>query len=242
MPVRKYSSLELAFLAAIHADPRDDALRLIFADWLEEQGNALGELIRWQIVTRRRVDVYIGRSEIRFAGIHEPRQGETVSPQAASLPFNNKWFSSVILPEANKWLRPFPRECRHRIPQVCFERGLPCVEWSVRSVEHLSLLEGILQRLRPHFRVNGLILPLDRMQMKIDAVLRHPALARVNCLSVPINCGPEPLREFIAHLADTDLPNRIERLYFLGVRNASASVIAIRDHALAILGQRMRVT
>ncbi|HTU22027.1 MAG TPA: TIGR02996 domain-containing protein [Gemmataceae bacterium] len=37
---------EDAFVAAILASPCDDTLRLVFADWLEEQGDARGELLR----------------------------------------------------------------------------------------------------------------------------------------------------------------------------------------------------
>src|SRR5947208_16752710 len=37
-----------AFLAAIVDDPDDDSLRLIYADWLEEQGDPRGEFIRVQ--------------------------------------------------------------------------------------------------------------------------------------------------------------------------------------------------
>jgi uncharacterized protein (TIGR02996 family) len=39
---------EQAFLAAILADPDDDAPRLVFADWLEERGDPRGEFIRGQ--------------------------------------------------------------------------------------------------------------------------------------------------------------------------------------------------
>src|SRR5262249_52162165 len=45
---QKFSNEELAVLSAIHADPATDAPRLIYADWLEERGNPLGELIRLQ--------------------------------------------------------------------------------------------------------------------------------------------------------------------------------------------------
>lgn len=37
---------EAAFLAEIHADPYDDTARLIYADWLEEQGDARSEFVR----------------------------------------------------------------------------------------------------------------------------------------------------------------------------------------------------
>jgi sulfatase modifying factor 1 len=37
---------EHAFIQAMHEDPEDTSLRLIFADWLEERGDLRGELIR----------------------------------------------------------------------------------------------------------------------------------------------------------------------------------------------------
>ena len=45
---RKPASLEDAFLQPIIANPNDDTPRLIFADWLEEQGNPRGTFIRLQ--------------------------------------------------------------------------------------------------------------------------------------------------------------------------------------------------
>src|SRR5262249_8011657 len=35
-----------SFLAAISAAPDDDALRLVYADWLEERGDVRGEYLR----------------------------------------------------------------------------------------------------------------------------------------------------------------------------------------------------
>src|SRR5437762_1241175 len=41
---------EASFLQAIRADPDDDAVRLIFADWLEDQGDTpRAEFIRLQV-------------------------------------------------------------------------------------------------------------------------------------------------------------------------------------------------
>jgi uncharacterized protein (TIGR02996 family) len=37
---------ERGFLEAIAAEPDDDGLRLIYADWLEERGDPRGELVR----------------------------------------------------------------------------------------------------------------------------------------------------------------------------------------------------
>lgn len=48
IPTRPVSSADQAFLQAIAATPADDAPRLIYADWLEEHGDPLGEFIRVQ--------------------------------------------------------------------------------------------------------------------------------------------------------------------------------------------------
>lgn len=45
----KLSDEEKAFRQAIIEEPDDDGIRLIYADWLEEQGNPRGEFIRLQI-------------------------------------------------------------------------------------------------------------------------------------------------------------------------------------------------
>src|SRR5580658_8218580 len=37
---------EAAFLQAMQENPEDTALRLVFADWLEERGDSRGELVR----------------------------------------------------------------------------------------------------------------------------------------------------------------------------------------------------
>lgn len=46
MAVRKWSDEDRAFARAIHESPLDDMPRLIYADWLEEQGDPLGAFIR----------------------------------------------------------------------------------------------------------------------------------------------------------------------------------------------------
>ena len=48
---------EAAFLAAILADPDDDAPRLVFADWLDERGDCRGE---WLRLTVRRDELVRG--------------------------------------------------------------------------------------------------------------------------------------------------------------------------------------
>jgi carbon storage regulator len=45
---RPFSLEEAAFFQAIAADPGDEDIRLVFADWLEERGDPLGEFLRTQ--------------------------------------------------------------------------------------------------------------------------------------------------------------------------------------------------
>jgi carbon storage regulator len=45
---RLSSPEEAAFLQAIAEDPADEGVRLVFADWLQERGDPLGEFIRTQ--------------------------------------------------------------------------------------------------------------------------------------------------------------------------------------------------
>jgi carbon storage regulator len=46
LPARPSSPEESAFVQAIQEEPGDEGQRLIFADWLEERGDPLGEFLR----------------------------------------------------------------------------------------------------------------------------------------------------------------------------------------------------
>src|SRR5271154_4570735 len=48
---------EYSFLQAMLANPSDAALRLIFADWLEERGDPRGELLRLTHTLTQSIDV-----------------------------------------------------------------------------------------------------------------------------------------------------------------------------------------
>lgn len=50
--------LEAGMLAAIEREPEDDALRSVYADWLEERGDPRGEYLRLEIAAH-------GRGELR---------------------------------------------------------------------------------------------------------------------------------------------------------------------------------
>src|SRR5262249_53570379 len=44
---------EQAFLMAIMERPNDDATKLVYADWLEEQGDPRGEFLQWMVKVRQ---------------------------------------------------------------------------------------------------------------------------------------------------------------------------------------------
>jgi uncharacterized protein (TIGR02996 family) len=46
----------VSFLLALPADPHEDINRLVYADWLEEQGHPLAELLRLQVAIRALAD------------------------------------------------------------------------------------------------------------------------------------------------------------------------------------------
>jgi uncharacterized protein (TIGR02996 family) len=83
---------EQALLAAIRAHPDDDAPRLIYADWLEERGDARGEFLRAECLLAR----------------HSPRHGEyprlKARLRAIGLRLEVGWLALVS--RAPVWLEP----------------------------------------------------------------------------------------------------------------------------------------
>lgn len=61
---RKAASTEDAFLHTILDNPEDDIPRLVFADWLEEQGNPRGTFIRLQCQRAKLTRFDAGWSEL----------------------------------------------------------------------------------------------------------------------------------------------------------------------------------
>src|SRR5262245_1361961 len=81
-----------AFLQAILETPDDDAPRLVYADWLEEQGDPHGPFIRLQCQLAAMADddprrLLLEAEEARLeAGLREALQGHTRPPWAAKVP------------------------------------------------------------------------------------------------------------------------------------------------------------
>src|SRR5262245_15898045 len=82
---------QAAFLAAIRDDPDDDGPRLIFADWLEEQGDPRGEFIRVQCALAR-----LER--------HDPRRAElTCREQELLGEYGDAWLGMLPAYEGISW-------------------------------------------------------------------------------------------------------------------------------------------
>jgi uncharacterized protein (TIGR02996 family) len=107
-----------AFLQAILAQPADPAPRLIYADWLEEQGDPQTELFRLQYALTRSADV-----ENRAA--LEARQQQLLDagvPPAAVTIINSIGMKLALIPPGEFWMGPpdeeelrKSNEHRHRV-------------------------------------------------------------------------------------------------------------------------------
>lgn len=114
----KYDSDELALLSRIHANPRDDAARLVYADWLQEHNQPeYAEFIRLQI----------GQA----AGVLNPWESPPESDREHELlkRFRGKWGAPFLASQAENpaYDRGLPsfQVPRQSAPGLCFRRGRP---------------------------------------------------------------------------------------------------------------------
>ncbi len=96
----KPMSDELAFVEEIRAHPEDDDRRLVYADYLEDEGDARGELIRTQIELQ-----------------HLP----VAAPQRVSLMRRE---DELLAAYGDQWLEPLRRLGAQGLSIRCFQRGL----------------------------------------------------------------------------------------------------------------------
>ncbi len=100
----------LAFLDGIKDRPEDDAPRLLLADWLEAQGDPLGEFLRSQVVHAR-------------MGLRDSRRGPLECREL-----------ELLRGHGDEWLGPL----RTLAVPCTFERGL--VRIAVHAPTHLAAL------------------------------------------------------------------------------------------------------
>jgi uncharacterized protein (TIGR02996 family) len=194
--IEDYSPNEWALLNAIRDAPRDDAPRLVYADWLEERGNPLGGFIRLQcewydFCCRRRV----------------------FDPESDTL----TWYRFVTRSElsikkyGNEWKSPFPRwaSAGH------FVRGFPTgsVRWPIRRKVPQDF-ERSCARMSQLLMFRAFSSPLTLAEL--PPLFRIPAWSYVTELNFNLR-QLEPADDaprLVEMLADLPALNRIEQITF----------------------------
>lgn len=92
-----------SFLEAILEDPEDDTLRLVYADWLEEQGSARGEFIRVQCELaenpadeERKRDLVVREAELLAE--HEEEWNNGLADMVTRCVFVRGFVEHIVLP------------------------------------------------------------------------------------------------------------------------------------------------
>jgi uncharacterized protein (TIGR02996 family) len=148
-----------ALLAAIHADPADDAPRLVYADALLQQGDPRGEWIALQCTLRRTADDHLGWPDMmrRERALWNAHAQEWHPPMVAEI---ERGFPSAALARCAE------------LPQVA--RALP----TVRHAQITPAINGDLVDLGGMTTISGFL--QDR-----GLVLGTPALSSLRRLEVP---------------------------------------------------------
>lgn len=161
-----FSNDELAFLAAIQAEPRDDTPRLAYADWLEERGDPLGEFIRLQCEAAR-------------------QSGDT--PEFKYTPRERLFISK----HRNKWLGKRPRRGIYLgdgLEFAGFHRGLPSVTLFIAVDDECLDLNmqracEVLDKV-PHYQLHIVYITRPNTAGSTASVLGHDLFRRAQRIHV----------------------------------------------------------
>ncbi len=161
MPKYRLRPEELALLAAIHAEPREDTPRLVYADWLEEHDQAeYAEFIRWQC--QNPVELKIPRPSAKTL-----TKWRTETPSSVDERMHQRLGLNF-----GQWGRPCPSDTDLR----AYYRGLPItvVKWVISDRVTLDrFLKGANPRLRFELGLNDSTLDL----------LSHPIFIRADAIT-----------------------------------------------------------
>ncbi|MBK7400655.1 MAG: TIGR02996 domain-containing protein [Myxococcales bacterium] len=175
-------------LAAIHADPTDDALRAVYADWLSERGDPRGELINLQL---------------RRTGKPSARERELVALHG------KQWLgplANAVLKEGQRWERGFLAACvfgpktkaafaaADGHPTFTTVEALELRTWNRKGDAHWLLMQPVFRNLRavrglreeavlealneggwPHIRLRTLGFELQRAERRTKKAERQLA-------------------------------------------------------------------
>lgn len=106
---------EAPFLRALVENPTDETVRLVYADWLEEQGDVRGEYLRleYQLSLLPPGDPQLAEKEVRLRTLQEGLEAAWL--EKAGLRFDLFLVSDVqgvvnaVLPRWFRWFRTFER-------------------------------------------------------------------------------------------------------------------------------------
>lgn len=214
---------EAVFLKAIYNAPRADAPRLIYADWLEEQGEILSEFIRWGTES----DLIAIRDEFRFPVARVERPPTHWTPDVAagvryvqlrgqgqSKFSNSDWLDRITSQFIGRYLRPFPRIFEGP-KRLTFYRGLAVVRLKQPETTDVEQLDAIANKIRPHMFVDNLILELDSLADCLSEVVAHPILKRCVGVSFAVtNTSVVVSKKFLRLFAASELPKKVSWLCF----------------------------
>jgi type VI secretion system protein ImpC len=214
-----------AFLQTIREHPEDDALRLVYADWLEERGDCQGEFIRSQIALTRG-----GRDR------HEERALRRRERELLER-FGAAWAEPVVRQGLTPWFRrglPQPAERAtppHDRPRPRRVRLLyPSHVGSLTAARELTFVVGVLADLSGQ-RLEGRPPLSQRPVLSVDPSSFDAVLARV---------GPNLHLEVPGGLAGTTPPGRLD-LHFERLADFHPARLAQRIPALRdLLQERQR--
>jgi uncharacterized protein (TIGR02996 family) len=171
MSIHRWSDEELTLLAAIHAQPRNDAPRLAYADWLEKTGKReYAEFIRLQL--GHKDSVMCGEEKRHYISDRE---------------------QELLRLHKQKWSRPVPRFLR----PFLFSCGLPTLQFrmdlhtpTLVQQERLTGedLDQTLATVNPRVRFAMVCCETPYL----PALLQHRFFSRVDILAVV--AGPEYIR------------------------------------------------
>jgi uncharacterized protein (TIGR02996 family) len=231
-----------AFLADIIANPDDDNLRLIYADYLDERGDPRGEFIRVQIELARLApgqDVDSRRGFVEGGTLSTANRVECVLAQVTAeraglahgrYPELKRREADLLDAHGERWAEPVRPFVLHDacVPSRMFRRGF--IERV--QVEPVVLVEhgAVLFRQAPIVDVTlGGSFEADE---PIAEALALPALGRLNALGV---CGFDVPGPVLAALADA---RHLSRLSWLALQvelgDAEAQTLANLPHLASL--------
>jgi uncharacterized protein (TIGR02996 family) len=224
--MKSFHPEELALLAAIHAEPRDDMPRLVYADWLDEHDDPRGEFIRLHVAW-----------SVSNPGIAPPTRGKLTDPAAR--------IRKLEVVNRRKWLRTIPSDIRPRcdLTHGPFLWGLPWIDIHVDHRTPDDFLNRVARWLCPTYQV-ALSISAFR-NTDLVPFLRTPMLDRITAIQFigePIPDQPYPnatggqVRRFpmtAAQIASVAAAKRIKSLRYVLFSELAPEALQIAERDIA---------